>query len=222
MTVIELKNVTKEYERGGEIIRALENAKLTVDPGVFVAVMGPSGSGKSTMLNLMGLLDEPTTGTIRLDGRDVANYSARERTTERRRSIGFVFQDFYLLPTLSALENVALPAQLYNDGPTDPKARAVELLELVGLDDRLDHYPGELSGGQKQRVAIARALVNRPRVLLADEPTGNLDTKTSEKILEEFVRLSQTEGVALVAVTHDPQVAEYADYTIELIDGAIQ
>ncbi|UWG46787.1 ABC-type antimicrobial peptide transport system,ATPase component [Halanaeroarchaeum sp. HSR-CO] len=219
MTIVELEGVWKVYEGGGgERVEALRDVDFAVEAGEFVAVMGPSGSGKSTMLNVIGLLDAPTRGTVRLDGRDVTDLTDVEMTDERKRSIGFVFQSFYLISSLSALENVELPT-LFDRDPAG-RARAIDLLERVGLGDRLTHRPDQLSGGQKQRVAIARALVNEPRLLLADEPTGNLDRETGREILTEFERFT-TEGVAVVAVTHDPQVSRFADRTVNLVDGQV-
>jgi putative ABC transport system ATP-binding protein len=217
--VAELDGVTREYRSGGEIIAALADVDFAIDPGEMVAVMGPSGSGKSTLLNVLGLLDVPTSGTVRLDGDDVTDYDDEARTMARRRTIGFVFQSFHLVPMLSALENVLVPT-MFVRGDQTPRAR--DLLERVGLGDRLDHRPDQLSGGQRQRVAIARALINEPRLLLADEPTGNLDRETGGRILEEFERISRTEEVGVVAVTHDDQVTEFTDRTVELVDGVIQ
>jgi len=213
---VALRGVVKRYPSGGgEPVVALDDVDFAVRPGEFVAVVGPSGSGKSTLLNVLGLLDDPTEGQRLLDGVDVTNLSVAERTRARKESIGFVFQDFHLLPTLTAVENVAMPTAF---DPGDATDRAADLLSRFGLGDRLDHEPSELSGGQKQRVAIARALINEPAVLLADEPTGNLDTETGEAILAEFERV-KAEGVAVVAVTHDPLVEEYADRVVDLTDG---
>ncbi|WP_324661571.1 ABC transporter ATP-binding protein [Haloarcula sediminis] len=215
-----LADVTKRYESGGgDTVTALSDVDFAVAGGEVVAVIGPSGSGKSTMLNILGLLDEPTAGSVELRGETTAGLSAAERTDARRESLGFVFQDFHLLPTLSALENVRLPTAFL---PGDATDRARELLELVGLGDRLDHTPDELSGGQKQRVAIARALINEPDVLLADEPTGNLDRDTGTDILEEVRRITDEAGVGVVAVTHDDLVTDYADRTVELVDGVLR
>ena len=215
---VELRDVVKRYPSGGgEPVVALDEVDFAVRPGEFVAVVGPSGSGKSTLLNVLGLLDDPTAGRRLLDGTDVTNLSVAERTRARKESIGFVFQDFHLLPTLTAVENVAMPTA-FDAG--DASGRAADLLARFGLGDRLDHEPSELSGGQKQRVAIARALINEPAVLLADEPTGNLDTETGEAILGEFERV-KAEGVAVVAVTHDPLVEEYADRVVDLTDGVL-
>ena len=216
---LELTNIVKEYDSGVETVRALDDVSLRIDRGEFLSVIGPSGSGKSTMLNLLGLLDVPTSGSVRLDGTDVSGFDDRERTNARKRSIGFVFQAFYLIPTLTAVENVALPT-VYDQDRT-ATGRAAELLSRVGLGDRLDHRPPELSGGQKQRVAIARSLINEPAVVLADEPTGNLDRDTGTTILEEFERVCD-QGVAVVTVTHDPLVNDYADRVVELVDGVIR
>ncbi|MFB6135982.1 MAG: ABC transporter ATP-binding protein [Halobacteriaceae archaeon] len=218
MAVIEARDVVKRYETGGEVVRALRGVSVAVEAGEFVAVMGPSGSGKSTLLNVLGLLDDPTEGAVLLDGEDTAGLSDRARTTARKRTVGFVFQNFYLIPTLTARENVEVPRLLDRD--PESTERAADLLRRVGLGDRLDHRPGELSGGQKQRVAIARALVNDPRIVLADEPTGNLDRETGRTILEQFVEVCEA-GVAVVAVTHDQQVARFADRTVTLVDGRV-
>ena len=218
MAVIETENVVKNYETEGETVHALKDIDFQIDAGEFVAVMGPSGSGKSTLLNLIGLLDVPTEGTVRLNGTDVTTFTERERTEARKQTIGFIFQNFYLISTLTALENVEIPRLLDRDQET-PR-RAAELLAQVGLGHRLAHRPSELSGGQKQRVAIARALVNEPRVILADEPTGNLDRSTGRTILEQFAKF-QDEGVSVVAVTHDPVVADFAGRTVNLIDGEV-
>ncbi|MFC7082048.1 ABC transporter ATP-binding protein [Halorussus caseinilyticus] len=219
MTVLEVENAVKRYETGGETVTALKGIDFSVEPGEFVSVVGPSGSGKTTFLNVLGLLDVPTEGSVRLDGDEVTDLSDRERTRARKRTIGFVFQDFFLIPTLTAQENVEVP-RLFDDDP-ETSERAVDLLERVGLGDRLDHNPNELSGGQKQRVAIARSLINRPRVLLADEPTGNLDRDTGKQILDEFTNVCDR-GVAVITVTHDPLVEEYVDRTVELVDGDLK
>ena len=216
---LRLRGVGRTYERGGETVHALRDVDLTVEAGEFVAVVGPSGSGKSTMLNTLGLLDTPTAGDVFLDGKEVSDLDDGTRTDLRKEYIGFVFQDFYLIPTLTATENVLLPT-VY-DADREAEERAADLLRRVGLGDRLGHRPTELSGGQKQRVAIARSLVNEPEVLLADEPTGNLDTGTGRQVLEEFERVC-AEGVAVVAVTHDELVTEYADRTVELVDGHLE
>ena len=216
--VIEARDVTKRYVTEAEVIEALAGVSIAIRPGEFVSIMGPSGSGKSTLLNVLGLLDEPTEGSIYLDGEDTSTLTERERTRARKRTIGFIFQNYYLIPTLTARENVEIPRLLDHDPETS--ARAAELLERVGLGDRMDHTPGELSGGQKQRVAIARSLVNDPRVLLADEPTGNLDRATGRDVLAQFQEICDR-GVAVIAVTHDVQVTDHADRTVTLVDGRI-
>lgn len=218
--VIHTETAIKEYETGDQVVRALDGVNVSVNPSDFVAVVGPSGSGKSTLLNLLGLLDVPTDGAVRLRGTDVAQFSDRERTQRRKSTIGFVFQSYYLIPTLTALENVEMPRML-DRTPVTTRERATELLERVGLGDRLHHAPDELSGGQKQRVAIARSLINDPALLLADEPTGNLDRDTGDRILDLFDELRSEEDVAVVTVTHDEYVADAADRTITLIDGAL-
>jgi putative ABC transport system ATP-binding protein len=215
---LRLVNVTKRYESGAGTVTALSDVTFTVERETVTAVMGPSGSGKSTMLNTLGLLDDPTSGSVELLGEPVAGLSERERTNVRRERVGFVFQDFHLIPTLSAVENVRLPTAFLERDYTD---RAIDLLNRVGLGDRLDHTPDELSGGQKQRVAIARSLINEPDVLLADEPTGNLDRDTGADVLAE-IRAIADDGVGVVAVTHDEQVAEFADRTVELVDGVLR
>ena len=218
MPAIELTGVTRRYEGGGETVVALDSVSLSVDRGAFVAIMGPSGSGKSTLLNVIGLLDAPDAGSVVVDAVDVTDLDTAERTQMRKETVGFVFQDFHLIPTLSAQENVVLPT-IYDREPRQERARA--LLERVGLGDRLDHAPDELSGGQKQRVAIARSLINEPGIILADEPTGNLDRETGTRILETLTDVTDR-GVSVVAVTHDPAVADHADRTIELRDGVIR
>ena len=217
--VAELDDVTKQYRSGDEVIDALSHVDFAVQPGEMVAVIGPSGSGKSTLLNVLGLLDMPTSGTVRLDGDDVTDYDDERRTMARRRTIGFVFQSFHLVPMLTATENVLVPTLFLRGDRTD---RARELLSQFGLGDRLDHRPDQLSGGQRQRVAIARALVNEPRLVLADEPTGNLDQETARTILAELTRLKTEEDIAIVVVTHDELLLEFADRTVELVDGRIE
>jgi putative ABC transport system ATP-binding protein len=219
MSVIVLEDAIKRYQTGGEVIDALASVDFRADRGEMVTIIGPSGSGKSTLLNMVGLLDTPTAGRVRLNGRDVTDFSTDELTEERRSDIGFVFQDYHLLPMLTATENVELPTMW--DTEVDRRDRAVELLNRVGLSDRLTHKPPQLSGGQRQRVAIARALVNEPDVLLADEPTGNLDQDTGATILDELTRLKKSENIAIVAVTHDEQLVEYSDRVVELVDGSL-
>ncbi|ELZ26602.1 antimicrobial peptide ABC transporter ATPase [Halogeometricum pallidum JCM 14848] len=218
-SIIELEGVWKRYQSGTETLEALKDVNFAAEPGEFVAIMGPSGSGKSTMLNVLGLLDVPSEGVVRLDGSDVTDLSDEEMTTQRKDAIGFIFQDFFLIPTLSAIENVEVPT-LFGRDPT-ARDRGVELLERVGLGERIEHRPDQLSGGQKQRVAIARALINEPRILLADEPTGNLDRKTGRDVLELFTELKVEEDVAVIAVTHDDQLRQYADRVVNLVDGVL-
>lgn len=220
MPIVDASGLIKRYKTGSETVVALQDIDFTLESGEFVSVMGPSGSGKTTFLNILGLLDTPTNGEIRLDGRQVDGLSDRERTTFRKQTIGFVFQHYYLIPTLSATENVTVP--LTFDRDPSAKDRAEELLDRVGLGDRLTHKPDQLSGGQKQRVAIARSLINRPDIVLADEPTGNLDRDTGRQILDEFVQVTDEHDVAVVAVTHDELVDEYTDRTINLIDGEVR
>lgn len=220
MNVIELEDVVKQYQNGQETIEALKRVDFHAERGEMVTVMGPSGSGKSTLLNMIGLLDTPTEGTIRLDDRDVTDFTEDELTEERRSVIGFVFQDFHLLPMLTATENVELPSRW--DTSIDRHQRANDLLRRVGLGDRLTHTPDELSGGQRQRVAIARALINEPEIVLADEPTGNLDRDTGRTILTELTRLKEDENIAIVSVTHDEQLVDYSDRIVQLVDGVIQ
>ncbi|MDS0293220.1 ABC transporter ATP-binding protein [Halogeometricum luteum] len=217
--IIELDGVWKRYESGSETVEALKDVNFAAEPGEFVAIMGPSGSGKSTMLNVLGLLDVPTEGVVRLDGRDVTDLTDEEMTTQRKDAIGFIFQDFFLIPTLSAIENVEVPT-LFGRDPT-ARDRGERLLGRVGLGQRVEHRPDQLSGGQKQRVAIARALINEPRILLADEPTGNLDRKTGRDVLELFTELKTEEDVAVIAVTHDDQLRQYADRVVNLVDGVL-
>jgi putative ABC transport system ATP-binding protein len=220
MSVVELEDVVKRYESGGETVEALKGVSIHVDRGEMVTVIGPSGSGKSTMMNIIGLLDTPTEGTVRIEGEDVTDYTSDQLTEKRRSSIGFVFQAFHLLPMLTAVENVELPSMW--DTSVDRHDRAIDLLRRVGLGDRLEHTPDQLSGGQRQRVAIARALINEPDLLIADEPTGNLDQDTGGKILDELTRLKEVENIAIVSVTHDEQLEAYADRVVRLVDGVIQ
>ncbi|PSP95465.1 ABC transporter ATP-binding protein [Halobacteriales archaeon QS_4_62_28] len=220
MSVISASDAVKIYESGDKTLRALDGVSVSVDSGEFAAVVGPSGSGKSTLLNLLGLLDDPSEGSVTVDGTSLSTLSKRERTDLRRETVGFIFQSFYLVPTLTARENVAVPGLVRDDRET-LLDRADELLTRVGLGDRLDHYPNELSGGQKQRVAIARSMINGPDILLADEPTGNLDQDTGAQVLDVFDAFTE-EGVAILTVTHDEQVTAFAERTIRLVDGEIR
>ena len=220
MSVIQLSDVVKRYDTDAETIEALKDVDFHADRGEMVVVTGPSGSGKSTMLNMIGLLDTPTAGKIFLDGRNVTDFGEDERTEERRSQLGLVFQNFHLLPMLTAEENVELPSMWDTD--VDRRERAVDLLKRVSLSDRLTHTPDELSGGQQQRVAIARSLINEPDILLADEPTGNLDQDTGSTVLDEITRLKREENIAVVSITHDEQLVEYADRVVRIVDGVVQ
>jgi len=218
--LIQLVDVTKTYHLESGDFTALNCVSLDIMESDFVAIMGPSGSGKSTMMNQLGILDVPTTGTLNIDGKDVSKMTNLERTHLRRDTIGYIFQKFYLIPLLSAYENVEYPLILKNK-TRDTTGRASAMLEAVGIDkEKSEHRPNQLSGGQQQRVAIARALVNDPKILLCDEPTGNLDRKTGYQIMEILCNL-QREGKTVILVTHDPKVAEYAKRTIRLEDGRI-
>jgi putative ABC transport system ATP-binding protein len=218
--MIELCSVSKSYVMGEQVIQVLKNVSLRVNPGEFVSIMGPSGSGKSTLMHIMGCLDIPTAGSYRFRGEPVETRSGIELARLRNQEIGFVFQNFHLLPRMTALKNVELPLVYAGIRKEARRARAEKLLSDVGLSDRMHHYPNELSGGQKQRVAIARALANEPSVLLADEPTGALDSATGRGIMELFQRLN-AEGMTIVLITHDPNVARYAQRVIYLVDGEI-
>lgn len=218
---IEVADLWKTYALGDARVEALRGVSLSLASGEFVAIMGSSGSGKSTFLNLLGCLDRPTSGVYRLDGQDVATLSSDQRATIRNRSIGFVFQSFNLIPRMTALENVELPL-FYADVPLrDQRRRAREALVALGLGERAGHLPAQLSGGQQQRIAIARALVNGPALLLADEPTGNLDTQTSLEIMRIFLDLNRSRGLTVVVVTHEPDVAACAGRVIAFRDGRI-
>jgi len=222
--VVAVRDLQKTYDVGGEVqVQALRGVTLDIGAGEFVALTGPSGSGKSTFMHLLGCLDRPTAGRYVLNGQDVAVLSKRELSRVRNREIGFVFQGFNLLPRTSAIENVELP--LLYAGVTNARERrdrAAAALESVGLGQRLGHHPNQLSGGQQQRVAIARALVNRPRLLLADEPTGNLDTRTSIEVMGIFQRLNREQHLTIVLVTHEPDIAEYATRIVAFRDGRVR
>ncbi len=218
--ILRFKDVSKVYPLPAGDVVALDHVSLTVEPGEFIAVMGPSGSGKSTLLNMMGCLDVPTTGKIYLSGQEISRMSDDDLTRLRRDRIGFVFQQFNLIPLLSAAENVEFPIVL-TTGREESRRRAIEVLRMMHLDDALfSHRPGELSGGEQQRVAIARALVNDPDLLLCDEPTGNLDSKTGTAIMDLLAEENR-EGKTIVMVTHDPNVAAYARRTIRIVDGRL-
>lgn len=218
--MIDLKDVSKTYKIGKEEMYVLNNVNVRIDEGEFVAIMGPSGSGKSTVMNIIGCLDQATSGTYLFDGEDISHVEDTKLSHLRNSSIGFVFQQFQLLPRLTALRNVELPLIYAGIVKKERQVRAIQALEKVGLEDRMNHLPNALSGGQKQRVAIARAIINQPKLILADEPTGALDTKTSITIMEQFKQLNQ-EGTTIVVVTHEPEIAEYANRTIFVRDGEI-
>ena len=220
--MIELESITKTYLLGKESVNVLNKISLKIEQGEFVAIMGPSGSGKSTLMNIVGCLDKPTTGNYTLSGENVSHYSDNELARVRKQSIGFVFQQFHFLPRLAALKNIELPMIYAGISKSERQSRAEEALKKVGLADRMDHLPNALSGGQKQRVAIARAIVNKPKIILADEPTGALDSKTSIDIMEQFRELNEEEGVTVIVVTHESEVAAYAKRTIFVRDGMIQ
>jgi ABC-type lipoprotein export system ATPase subunit len=222
MPLIELRNLSKTYHLGEVKVLALRGVSLTIEEGEFVALIGPSGSGKSTLMNTLGCLDRPTDGSYRLAGKEVAGLNPDQLAQIRNQHIGFVFQNFNLLARTTALENVEVPL-LYNRNCSrrERKQRAIKYLERVGLGDRLDHGPNQLSGGQQQRVAIARALCNQPRILLCDEPTGNLDTRTSREIMTLFRNLNEGEGLTVIVVTHDLEIARRAKRALVLVDGEV-
>ncbi len=221
MAILKLTDICKDYMQGKEPVRVLKNINLTVEKGEYLAIMGPSGSGKTTLMNLIGCLDVPTSGEYELNGQNLKDLSDNALADIRNKHIGFVFQSFHLLPKMTALDNVALPL-LYAGVPLkERRARAEEALQAVGLEDRLRFLPNQLSGGQCQRVAIARAMVGKPDLLLADEPTGALDTKAGTQIMDIFRKLS-TEGMTIIMITHEPSIAACADKTYHILDGELR
>ncbi len=218
--MITVRNLTMRLTAGGHAVTILEGVTFEVPEKQVVAITGPSGSGKSTLLGLIAGLDKPTAGSIMLDGVEITTLSENQMARYRRQKIGYIFQSFHLIPTLTALENVAVPLELTGDD--QPNARAAELLAEVGLQDRQDHYPVQLSGGEQQRVAVARAFACRPPILLADEPTGNLDSATGRQVIDLLLSLNRDHGSTLVLVTHDPELAAYAERIISLRDGRIE
>ncbi len=223
MELIELKNIRKTYYIGDIDVPVLHGISLVIAKGELVALMGASGSGKSTLMNILGCLDRPTSGEYWLDGQEISSISSDKRALVRNHRIGFVFQSFNLLPRTSALDNVMMPLTYTAENISDRHARqkAVEMLCIMGLEDRMHHEPSQLSGGQQQRVAIARALINTPTILLADEPTGNLDSHTSEEVLRLFQKLNEEQGITVILVTHDPGIAKHARRIIHIRDGVI-
>lgn len=220
--LLQVQNVSKIYSRGEQQVDALRGVSLSIDKGQFVSIMGPSGSGKSTLLHLMGALDRPTSGRILVGGEGIETLGDRELSLFRRRKLGFIFQFFNLLPTLSALENIALPRLLDKESMKSIEPKAMELLKMIGLEKRAHHKPDQLSGGEMQRVAIARALVCDPILILADEPTGNLDSKTGESILSYLQETVKNTGKTIVMVTHDPKAASYGNRQIRMRDGSLE
>ncbi|WP_417366298.1 ABC transporter ATP-binding protein [Flavobacterium beibuense] len=219
--IIDIKGITRNFPLGNEVVKVLKGIDLTINKGEYVALMGPSGSGKSTLMNLLGCLDTPTGGTYILNGKDVSKMSDNELAEIRNKEIGFVFQTFNLLPRTTALDNVALPMVYAGYKKPERNERASQVLTQVGLEDRMDHKPNQLSGGQRQRVAVARALVNHPSIILADEPTGNLDSKTSVEIMKLFNEI-HANGNTVILVTHEEDIAAYAHRVIRLRDGVIE
>jgi ABC-type lipoprotein export system ATPase subunit len=221
MPLMSMKGVTKEYKLGKTLVRALRGLDMEIDKGEVVAIMGPSGSGKSTLMHILGVLDVPTDGVAMIDGSDLKDLKESELVTFRGQKVGFVFQTFNLVQTLSALQNVELPMIFQGISKSERHRKAKDLLEKVGLADRIRHRPNELSGGERQRVAVARSLANDPEIILADEPTGNLDTESGQSILDLLKQLSTRDGKTVIIVTHDPEAAEIADRIVRLRDGCI-
>jgi putative ABC transport system ATP-binding protein len=221
MEVTKIENVTRNYKIGKVETRALRGVSLTIESGEFTALVGPSGSGKTTLLQLIGCLDQPTSGQVFVNGKDVSRLNRNQRADMRRGTIGFVFQFFALIPTLTAYENVEMPLLLNGRGASERRERVMHLLDMVGLADRAHHRPDQLSGGEQQRVAVARALAPEPTLILADEPTANLDTANGKQVMETMLRLNQETGITFVFATHDPRVIKYARRVITLRDGLI-
>lgn len=219
--VVDARDVTKTYQMGEVQVHALRGLSIKIKPGEVMSIMGPSGSGKSTLMNILGCLDRPTSGEYLLDGESVADLSDDELADIRNRKVGFIFQTFMLLPRATAIANVEMPMRYSRNGIKNRREKAKAALASVGLSDRMNHRPNELSGGQQQRVAIARAIVNEPSIIMADEPTGNLDTKTGDDIMNLLLNLNRERGTTLIIVTHDPPIAELTDRVVDLLDGRI-
>lgn len=222
MEIAKIENVTRIYRVGEVETHALRGVSMTIEPGEFIALVGPSGSGKTTLLQLIGLLDQPTSGTIYIHGQDATRLNRNQRADMRKGKIGFIFQFFALIPTLTAYENVELPLLLNGMKPAERRARVMEMLEAVGLSDRAHHRPDQLSGGQQQRVAVARALASNPSMILADEPTANLDSENGKQVMEIMQKLNRETGVTFVFATHDPRVIKYARRVVTLHDGRVE
>lgn len=220
-TIVSLVELSRHFIMAHEVVKAIDNVTLNIEEGQFVSMVGPSGSGKSTLLNLTGGLDTPTSGQIIVDSEDISNLGQKEKAEYRNKKIGFVFQDFYLLDNRNALENVELPLVIMGMGASERRKKAAASLEAVGLSDRMLHKPGQLSGGQRQRVALARAITTRPRILLADEPTGNLDSASGEEIISLIARLNRDLNMTVIVATHDRRIADKSDVRIPLCDGRI-
>ena len=220
--VVRLENVIKTYSMGESEVHALRGISFQIEQGEFLSIMGPSGSGKSTCMNMIGCLDRPTSGIVEINGKETAMMTEKELAVLRNQTVGFVFQQYHLIPSMNVLENVMLPLKYAHVEHSERVERAEEALEAVGLGDRLKHRPHELSGGQKQRVAIARAMITQPKILLADEPTGALDSTTGKQVMELFKKINQEQGTTIIIVTHDPRIGESTKRCIKILDGQIQ
>ena len=220
--VVKLDNVVKTYSMGESEVHALRGISFQIEQGEFLSIMGPSGSGKSTCMNMIGCLDRPTSGIVEINGKETAKMTEKELAVLRNQTVGFVFQQYHLIPSMNVLENVMLPLKYAHVEHSERVERAEEALEAVGLGDRLKHRPHELSGGQKQRVAIARAMITQPKILLADEPTGALDSTTGKQVMELFRKINQEQGTTIIIVTHDPRIGESTKRCIRILDGQIQ
>ncbi|MBO4641024.1 MAG: ABC transporter ATP-binding protein [Treponema sp.] len=220
--VVKLENVVKTYSMGESEVHALRGISFQIEQGEFLSIMGPSGSGKSTCMNMIGCLDRPTSGLVEINGKETAKMTEKELAVLRNQTVGFVFQQYHLIPSMNVLENVMLPLKYAHVEHSERVERAEEALEAVGLGERMKHRPHELSGGQKQRVAIARAMITQPKILLADEPTGALDSTTGKQVMELFKRINQEQGTTIIIVTHDPRIGESTKRCIRILDGQIQ